>query len=100
MEYKKVCSSAARLAAASFLSLGLMLAPSVTGSARARDKDDRPPVPWTGPVPKAHCGPHDRTESGLQGSTSLAERFGGAADLGFNCNLELVGQAQGEGASW
>jgi len=92
---------AARLGAASCLAIGLVLAPCYLGkTAFARDGDDSPPVPWTGPVPKAHCGPHDRTESGLQGSTTLAERFGGAADRGFNCNLELVGQTQGEGTSW
>jgi hypothetical protein len=52
-------------------------------------------------VPKAHCGPHDRTESGLQGQTTLAERVSGLSELGFNCNLELVGQFQGEGSkSW
>ena len=91
----------ARLAAASCLAVGLVLAPAcLDGPASARDRDDAPPQPWTGPVPKAHCGPHDRTESGLQGSTTLAERFGGATDRGFNCNLELVGQTQGEGTSW
>src|SRR5260221_577861 len=91
----------ARLTAVSCLAMGLMLAPShIAATASACDRDDAPPVPWTGPVPKAHCGPHDRTESGLQGSTTLAERFGGATDRGFNCNLELVGQTQGEGTSW
>jgi hypothetical protein len=94
-------TSLARLTATSFLAAGLACAPAFLGaSAIAGDSDDGPPVPWTRPVPKAHCGPHDRTESGLQGSATLAERFGGAADLGFNCNLELVGQSQGEGASW
>ncbi len=59
-----------------------------------------PPAPWAAPVPKAKCGPGSRAESGLQGSTSLAERFGGASAQGFKCNMELVGQTQGEGASW
>ena len=58
------------------------------------------PSPWAAPVPKAKCGPGSRAESGLQGSTSLAERFGGASAKGFGCNMELVGQTQGEGASW
>ena len=56
------------------------------------------PVPWTGPVPKATCGPGDRTESGLQGQTTPAERSNSGSDGGYNCNLELVGQYQGEGA--
>ena len=48
-------------------------------------------------VPKANCGPHDRTESGLQGETTQEERFSGDSELGYNCNLELVGQ-QPQGA--
>src|ERR1700687_2259976 len=44
------------------------------------------------PVPKAHCGPQDRTETGLQGQTTNAERFSGASEKAYNCNLELVGQ--------
>ncbi len=51
-------------------------------------------------VPKATCGPDDRTESGLQGQTTVAERESGLSEQGFNCNLELVGQFQGEGANW
>ncbi len=51
-----------------------------------------------GPVPKAHCGPGDRTESGLQGQVTPEERFSGDSELGYNCNLELVGQYRGEGA--
>ena len=48
-------------------------------------------------VPKANCGPEDRTESGLQGETTQEERFSGDSELGYNCNLELVGQ-QPQGA--
>ena len=51
-----------------------------------------------GPVPKAQCGPSDRTESGLQGQTTSAERASGDSERGYNCNLELVGQFRGEGA--
>ena len=93
--------NAARLVRLACVSAGFALAlAGFGGSGLAEDRDHAPPAPWTGPVPKAHCGPHDRTESGLQGSTTLAERFGGAAAQGFNCNLELVGQFQGEGTSW
>ncbi len=50
-----------------------------------------------GPVPRADCGPNDRTETGLQGQTTSAERFSGDSEGGYNCNLELVGQQpQGE----
>ena len=51
-----------------------------------------------GPVPKAACGPSDRTESGLQGQTTSQERASGDSEGGYNCNLELVGQFRGEGA--
>src|SRR5882757_1053076 len=68
----------------------------IAGQGAASPEESR--VPWTGRVPKAHCRAGDHTESGLQGQTTLAERLGGAAARGFNCNLELVGQFQGEGA--
>jgi hypothetical protein len=51
-----------------------------------------------GPVPKAQCGPSDRTESGLQGQTTSQERASGDSKLGYKCNLELVGQFRSEGA--
>src|SRR3989442_5432393 len=85
------------------LALFLTLLPllAVGGEVKG-DKPGKPDrVPWTGPVPKAHCGPNDRTESGLQGQTTPFERTTGLSELGFNCNLELVGQFQGEGSkSW
>jgi hypothetical protein len=49
-------------------------------------------------VPKAHCGPKDRTES-VQGETTLAERFAPGEPRAYNCNLELIGQYTGEGSS-
>ena len=51
-----------------------------------------------GAVPKANCGPLDWTESGLQGQVTPWERESGDSLGGYNCNLELVGQFQGEGA--
>ena len=51
-------------------------------------------------VPKATCGPLDRPETGLQGQTPLADRQSGASTQAYNCNLEKVGQFEGEGASW
>lgn len=52
-----------------------------------------------GPVAThAVCGPKDRVESGLQGQTTLAERFASGTPRAFNCNLELAGQYVGEGA--
>ena len=51
-------------------------------------------------MPIAHCRQGDKTESGLQGLTTPAEIAAGKATAGFNCNTDIVGQYQGEGASW
>jgi hypothetical protein len=53
-------------------------------------------------LPHATCrnGNIDRAESGMSGETTKAEIDSGANKLGFNCNVDLVGQYQGEGASW
>ena len=50
------------------------------------------------PVPKAVCGPGDKPETGLQGQVPAAMRAAGFQ--GFSCNLQLLGQVQGEGANW
>src|SRR3954467_42137 len=47
---------------------------------------------------KASCATGDNVETGLQGQSTLAERMGGSSAKGINCNLNLVGQFQGEGA--
>jgi hypothetical protein len=49
-------------------------------------------------VAKARCGEGDHPETGLQGQVRAALRASGFQ--GFNCNLELVGQSRGDGASW
>jgi hypothetical protein len=69
-------------------------------SGGAEGKKPGPPVLWRGPVPRADCGPNDRTETGLQGQTTLVERTSGASQQAYNCNLELVGQYTGDGAGW
>ena len=48
-------------------------------------------------MPRAHCGPGDHTESGLQGQTTVRERFSGDSERAYNCNLQLVGQYTGQG---
>lgn len=57
-------------------------------------------TPWTSVVPKATCSTGDRVEPGLQGQTSLADRTSGASTQAYNCNLQLVGQIQDQGAEW
>src|SRR5262249_23852915 len=70
--------------------LGLLPSTSISSAAD--------PIGSMGPVPKAHCGRFDWTESGLQGWTTRWERESGDSEGGYNCNLELVGQYQGQGA--
>jgi hypothetical protein len=72
--------------------------PSAVGTGVAGQHASAGRVPVTGPVPKAHCGPGDHTESGLQGQTTTAERFSGDSEHAYNCNLQLVGQHTGQGA--
>jgi len=52
----------------------------------------------TGNTLKASCASGDNVETGLQGQTTLAERMGGSAAQGIQCNLNLIGQSKGEGA--
>ncbi|WP_129645733.1 LVIVD repeat-containing protein [Peristeroidobacter agariperforans] len=47
-------------------------------------------------MPRAVCGPQDRVET-VQGQTTLAERFSSNTKA-FSCNLDLIGQFEGEGA--
>jgi hypothetical protein len=55
------------------------------------------PAPLT--VPKAaSCAGGDKPETALQGQVPAALRSAGFG--GFNCNLSLVGQLQGEGGNW
>lgn len=49
-------------------------------------------------VPKASCGPGDKPEVALQGQVPAALRHSGFE--GFNCNLDLIGNVQGDGGSW
>src|SRR5882724_10188031 len=78
------------------LLLGLLFGNSDFAADAAHNRTNE--IGSMGPVPKAQCGPSNRTESGLQGQTTSKERASGDSKLGYNCNLALVGQFRGEGA--
>ena len=84
-----------RYAISTALLLGLVFGHSAVADAQGKPADA---IGSMGPVPKAQCGPSDRTESGLQGQTTAKERASGNSERGYTCNLELVGQFRGEGA--
>ena len=65
---------------------GLLLSASIA-SAQVISSDGFPAS-----VPKAVCAPGDHTESGLQGETTMQERFSGDSETAYNCNLELIGE--------
>ena len=78
--------------------LGLVVAGvALTSCGGSDSSSDTGPAPLT--VPKvASCGASDTPETALQGQVPAALRASGFK--GFNCNLSLVGQAQGEGGNW
>ncbi len=80
------------------IALSAALAAAVAGAVTVRST--AAPEAASRPVPRAECGTADRVETALQGQTSLAERMTGASTRAYNCNLELVGQFQGDGATW
>ena len=82
------------LSISTVLLLGLLFSNSAFADAGGERANE---IGSMGPVPKAQCGPSDRTESGLQGQTTSQERASGDSERGYACNLELVGQFRGEG---
>src|SRR5215831_3421123 len=84
-----------RFAISTVVLLGLLLSNSAFAEAEGKPANE---IGSMGPVPKAQCGLSDRTEKGLQGQTTSQERVSGDSQLGYKCNLELVGQFRGEGA--
>ncbi|HUP91088.1 MAG TPA: hypothetical protein VM074_02490 [Solimonas sp.] len=55
---------------------------------------------YEGPVPRAVCGAGSVPETDIQGRVSIEDRESGRSQQGYRCNLELVGQYQGQGTTW
>ena len=53
---------------------------------------------WPTAVAPASCREGDRIETGIQGEVPLADRKSGRSTEGYNCNVDLIGQYQGQGA--
>jgi hypothetical protein len=86
------------LAIAAVVSVGLSVSSLAVAADVANKRLKGNQIGLMGPAPKAQCGRWDWTESGLQGQTTTWERESGDSEGGYNCNLELVGQYQGQGA--
>lgn len=81
----------------SSLRFAALCAGGVLSGCGGSDSAEDGAVPLT--VPKvASCATGDKAETALQGQVPAALRQSGYA--GFNCNLKLVGQFQGEGGNW
>ena len=55
-------------------------------------------APFLGPVPPPSCHAGDRTEKGVDGQLTKAERADGGSTHPYNCNLKVVGEYAGQGA--
>lgn len=91
---KIALSSAAVFGCATLAGCGLAGGGSTVGASAG----DGVATAWEQPIPRATCGDADRPEPALSGQIPLAERASLRSAAGYTCNLELVGQYQGEGA--
>src|SRR4051812_8139270 len=55
---------------------------------------------FEGPVPRATCDAGSLAETAVQGEVPLKDRQDGRDKLGYRCNMQLVGQYQGQGTTW
>ena len=81
----------------------LVLSSAALGAPATALQTSGTPAPLVGPnatVPPAHCGPGSVPEDGVQGEVPLKDRTDGRSQLGYRCNLTLLGQYQGVGAGW
>ncbi|HUS24261.1 MAG TPA: hypothetical protein VM369_04885 [Candidatus Binatia bacterium] len=80
--------------------LGMTLAVSACGLIGESSAPKAGPVADTEAATRAVCGAGSREETGLQGQVPKADRDSGRSLEGYWCNLERVGQYEGQGASW
>ncbi len=78
--------------------LGLSLGAAALVLAATPRAADAGAGPFLGPVPTPTCQSGDRTEQGVDGQLTAAERASGASTRPFNCNLAIVGEYAGQGA--
>lgn len=78
----------------------LALALAACGGSQAPTSADVPAdAPGTAPPRTVACGPDSAPETDLQGRVPRADRDSGRNLEAYSCNLRLVGQYQGQGAS-
>jgi len=80
------------------LVLGLPLAAAALALSASPQSAAARTSPFLGPVPPPTCQPGDRTETGVDGQLTKAERDSGASTKPYNCNLAIVGEYAGQGA--
>ena len=75
--------------------VGLLLSNSIFSADLSGNGRRANEVGSMGPVPKAACGPSDRTESGLQGRTTSQERASGDSEAATTAiSSSLAGSAE------
>ncbi|MBO7932030.1 PD40 domain-containing protein [Burkholderia pseudomallei] len=82
------------------LAMLLAIGSSVIGALAWADTSNDISTNGATAVPAARCGPGSTPETALQGQVPLADRQSGRNQQGYTCNMTLVGQYRGEGASW
>ncbi len=81
-----------------YLSAGSVVVLAACGGGGGSDIAAVPAKPLEYAAKVSSCGAGDKPEAALQGQVPAAQRQAGFK--GTSCNLELVGQVQGEGGNW
>lgn len=97
--FRTAAGRVSRVTVGVLAALAVLVLPSITAGA-ATDVSGASRAAADGEVSRAVCGPGAVPESGVQGQVPMADRQNGASEIARSCNLALLGQYQGEGASW